>query len=90
MKEFFNYYMTDSVLDANEIYRNPGILIFNVLQENLHPSFQSLIVSEPLMTGLGSQLEASVEVSELQEGLPTRNQKVIQDGDDAVKAKYAV
>ena len=38
MKEFFfNYYMTDSVLDANEIYRNPGILIFNVLQEKRIP-----------------------------------------------------
>ena len=47
MKEFFfffNYYTTYSVLDTNETCQNPDVLIINILQENLHPSFQSLSV----------------------------------------------
>ena len=39
----------------NAIYRHPDILTLNVLQEYLHPPFQPLRVSEPLITGLESQ-----------------------------------
>lgn len=45
---FFNCYMPDSVLDTNEINRNPGILIFKVLHENL---FSSLSEKQTLITG---------------------------------------
>lgn len=61
------YYMTDSVMDADEIYRNPDVLIVNVLQERRTASL--FAVSEYwslLMTGPASQLETSVKISELQ------------------------
>lgn len=44
----FIYYMPDSILDANEIDRNPDILIFKVLQENL---LSSLSEKQTLITG---------------------------------------
>ncbi|XP_077931346.1 phosphatidylinositol 5-phosphate 4-kinase type-2 alpha isoform X3 [Halichoerus grypus] len=61
-------------------------MVFRNLRERFgidDQDFQSLRVSEPLTTGLASQREASLKVSELRRGLPTRNQKVLQDGDDA-------
>lgn len=77
-KEFlcvcFNYSISDSILDANEIYRNPDILIFNVLQENLHPSFQSLR-ERPLTTGPGGPRAAPLQVSELQERIAHQKPK---------------
>lgn len=61
------HYMTDSVMDAGEIYRNLDVLIVNVLQERRTSSLFAVSEYRSLsMTSLASQLQTSVKISELQ------------------------